>query len=113
MLTQDEIEKEALTILDRLPTLTEYDKEVTGLLAEEGTHAILLRVSGPGLAHLLVKGIVTERWGKKRRWVLVKDEVYPDFTVINKAPPELGGRFSNPIRAFEAVDAYLSKENCE
>lgn len=113
MLTTDEIEREALNILDRFPVLLKYDKSETGLLAEEGTSSTLLRLSGPGIGHLAVKGIVTERGGKKRRWILVRDGTFPDFTVVKDAPATLSGRYSNPLRAFEALDAWLTKESTE
>lgn len=106
----DDIEKETLKIIDRLPVLPKYEKEVTGLLAENGEYCRLLRVSGPGIRFLEVRGIVQELKGSRRRWPLVRDADYPDFTRIKGAPPELDGRYSSPVSAFDAVEKFLSKE---
>lgn len=106
----DDIDKEALSIIDRLPVLPKYEKEVTGLLAEEGDFARLLRVSGPGIRFLDVRAIVQELKGKRRRWAITKDPVYNDFSRIKDAPSGLDGRYSSPLQAFDAIEKFLSKE---
>lgn len=109
-MTADAIEKEALAIIDRLPTLPSYEKEITGILKQDAENCSLLEVAGPGLKEFVVRAIVQEREGKKRRFPVLRDPNYPDFFVIPNAPQELGGRYSNPTKAFEAVEAFLHKE---
>lgn len=105
----DKVEIETLSILDRLPVLPRYEKEVLGLLAEEGDYARLLRVSGPGLRQFDVHGVVQELKGQRRRWALVKDTDYPDFCRIKGAPSlSLEGRYSSPASAFDALEKFLS-----
>lgn len=105
----EEAELDALKAIDRLPVLAKYEKEATGLLADEGEHCALLSVSGPGLRHIVIHGVVTERNGQKRRWPLVKDREYSDYCTIKGAPPELDGRYSNPVKAFDAIDNWLAR----
>jgi hypothetical protein len=106
----EESERDALKIIDKLPVLLKYEKEATGLLAEEGEHCALLSVSGPGLRHIIIHGVVTELSGQKRRWPLVKDREYGDYCTIKDALPGMEGRYSTPLRAFQAIDQWLGQE---
>lgn len=96
-----------LVLIDRLDVLPKYDSQKQGLLATSKSLSTLYEVSGPGLQHLSVTGVVqVHKTGE--RYPLLKDATYHGFCRF-AAPvsDELTGRYSSPAKAHDAIEKWL------
>lgn len=100
-----------LILIDRLDVLPQYDAQKQGLLATERDHSTLYEVSGPGLQHLSIAGVVQIR-NTGERLPVIKDSTYHGFCRFALPPSdEFAGRFSAPAKAHEALEKWLEAEN--